>query len=473
MFWLLKMTIYVSVTATLIMLIKKVLKTKLSPKLNFFMWILLLGVFLLPVMPKTKFSIYNFIQKEKIEKYVKMPVIINDEKVYLLISKENSIKTAEKESILGTIENLNNRTDEVKLNFSYEGVLIIIYYGIISILFIYFIIMYITFRVKIAGAPKITEKNLEVLIDKYKDALDISEYIKIVYGQSAMLVGVIKPVIVIPENCSEKELKYILLHELCHYKNKDILYIILFVVILLFNWFNPIMWLAFFTFKKDAEIYCDFRVVQLNCVNKKEYAKLLLNMTLKKNEFIFGTTSLQNSKTEVKTRINFLGCFNENKNKEAFVMYILISFTVIVCLTNGIERSQDKFNDNLEQDNESSYIKDFINIFGNEIDYANQIQPCACKINESEIVKSYLIENTELEYANGYFLPEYVDLYSEIYKRVHIHEFISYDYVGGSYLHYLNTKKENEITRKVFTRIIMDANTNEIIKTERIAKGKQ
>ena len=70
-------------------------------------------------------------------------------------------------------------------------------------------------------------------------------------------------------------------------------------------------------------------------------------------------------------------------------------------------------------------------------------------------------------------MQEYVDLYSVIQQKVHIHEFISYDYLGGSYLYYLNNKKENRDLQKVFTRIIMDADTNEVIKTERIAKGKK
>lgn len=472
MFCFLKMVIYISIAASLIMLMKKMLKTKLSPKLNFCMWILLLGAFLVPIMPKTRFSIYNFISITNIEKYIRRPVILNNEMLNLLIQGD-SIKVGGEDSVFGAIEFLNDGTDEIKLNLSHDGIAMIIYCGITSIFFMYFVVMYIVFRVKIANAPKVTEKTIFVLVDKFKETLGISKDIRIAYGQSAMLVGVIKPLIIMPENSGEEELKYILLHELCHYRNKDNLYILLSVVILLFNWFNPIIWLAFFTFRKDVEIYCDFRVVELNCVNKKDYAKLLLNITLKKNKFTFGTTLLQNSKNEIKARINFLGSYNEKHPQKTPVAYILISLTTIVCLTNGIESSEDKFNNNVEEVGEDSYIKEFVDIFGNENDYVNQIQPCACNIDESEIVKSYLSENTKLEYANGYFLQEYVDLYSVIQQKVHIHEFISYDYLGGSYLYYLNNKKENRDLQKVFTRIIMDADTNEVIKTERIAKGKK
>lgn len=78
--------------------------------------------------------------------------------------------------------------------------------------------------------------------------------------------GYFKPHIILPDKSisklSLKDIKYILLHELQHFKNKDILinYIMCFLQIL--YWFNPLVWYAFKEMRIDREIACDISVLK-------------------------------------------------------------------------------------------------------------------------------------------------------------------------------------------------------------------
>ncbi|WP_211709911.1 M56 family metallopeptidase, partial [Neisseria gonorrhoeae] len=72
--------------------------------------------------------------------------------------------------------------------------------------------------------------------------------------------------------------KYILLHELQHFKNKDILvnYIMCFLQIL--YWFNPLVWYAFKEMRIDREIACDISVLKkLDKDSHIEYGQTLIN----------------------------------------------------------------------------------------------------------------------------------------------------------------------------------------------------
>ena len=56
---------------------------------------------------------------------------------------------------------------------------------------------------------------------------------------------------------SENEIRCILLHELLHYKHKDIMSGVLFRLLLIFYWFHPLVWLALKEIESDREIACD------------------------------------------------------------------------------------------------------------------------------------------------------------------------------------------------------------------------
>ena len=91
--------------------------------------------------------------------------------------------------------------------------------------------------------------------------------------KSPMIAGFFKPCIFLPaylvSDCPDKDMRYILLHELQHYKYKDgfVNYMINFIYML--YWFNPFVKYALKEMQNDREIACDISVLKM--LNKDEY----------------------------------------------------------------------------------------------------------------------------------------------------------------------------------------------------------
>lgn len=73
-----------------------------------------------------------------------------------------------------------------------------------------------------------------------------------------MLAGLIHPVLLLPEGMLDgNAAKYALLHELTHYKRRDIWLKTLALAANIIHWFNPFMWYMVRLVERDTELACD------------------------------------------------------------------------------------------------------------------------------------------------------------------------------------------------------------------------
>lgn len=79
---------------------------------------------------------------------------------------------------------------------------------------------------------------------------------------SPLSFGILRPVIVIPEETEESQRHFVLLHEQTHIKDRDAVLKILALFALSLNWFNPLVWFMVRIFERDIERYCDERVLK-------------------------------------------------------------------------------------------------------------------------------------------------------------------------------------------------------------------
>jgi beta-lactamase regulating signal transducer with metallopeptidase domain len=110
-------------------------------------------------------------------------------------------------------------------------------------------------------------------------ALVISEEIT-----SPFLYGLLKPRIVLPTSLvaelSPQQLDEVLLHELMHWKRRDVLISWLQVAAQLVFWFHPLVWFANFRLREERENSCDEAVISAGHANARDYADSLLKVLL-------------------------------------------------------------------------------------------------------------------------------------------------------------------------------------------------
>lgn len=94
-----------------------------------------------------------------------------------------------------------------------------------------------------------------------------------------LIVGLIKPVLYLPKTeIKEEKLDYILLHELTHYSRHDLLYKWFVMLVSSIHWFNPFVYIVSKQIDEECEVSCDYEVCKnLSEPQKKDYMTMILD----------------------------------------------------------------------------------------------------------------------------------------------------------------------------------------------------
>lgn len=119
------------------------------------------------------------------------------------------------------------------------------------------------------------------LLTDIRKELNIRRHIRVRMSPtvgSPMLVGVFFPVIYIPcRELSKDMMRLVLLHELTHYKRKDLIVKWFSLLVNAVHWFNPLSYLVCANLSDACELSCDGKVTRnMNEEEQKQYMKTIL-----------------------------------------------------------------------------------------------------------------------------------------------------------------------------------------------------
>ncbi len=124
---------------------------------------------------------------------------------------------------------------------------------------------------------------------------------------SPMLIGIFRPCIVLPSaDISEKDFQYTALHELIHYKRRDMFYKWLVQIAVCLHWFNPLVYLMSREIIKACEFSCDEAVLtKMGCDHAQDYGKTLLDAMAAVGRYKenLGAVTLSENKQLLKERL--------------------------------------------------------------------------------------------------------------------------------------------------------------------------
>ena len=100
---------------------------------------------------------------------------------------------------------------------------------------------------------------------------------------SPMLVGVFFPVVYMPcKEISQEMMRLVFLHELTHYKRKDLIIKWFALFVNAVHWFNPLSYLLSANLSEACEVSCDMEVTKnMNDEEQKLYMKTILELVEK------------------------------------------------------------------------------------------------------------------------------------------------------------------------------------------------
>jgi beta-lactamase regulating signal transducer with metallopeptidase domain len=148
--------------------------------------------------------------------------------------------------------------------------------------------------------------------------------------QTPMLIGFFTPAIVLPDiDYSTQELDNILMHELTHYRRRDLRIKWLSVIVGAIHWFNPIVWIFRREISRICELACDEAVIRdLGAAEKQSYGETLIAVAAE-NRLPFGvlSTTMCAEKNALKERLGAI-----MKNRKFTKPAIIISAVLILAI---------------------------------------------------------------------------------------------------------------------------------------------
>lgn len=155
------------------------------------------------------------------------------------------------------------------------------------------------------------------------------------------VTGLLRPRLLLPhERYDVQELRYILRHELCHLKRRDMLLKLVLLAANAMQWFNPVVYLMLRQADEDIELACDSAATDgLELPERAAYSRTLLAAVQSSVRALPATTCFGGTVERLKRRItNVLGA---QKKRGLGIVALVLALTLTAgCAVSWGERAQ-------------------------------------------------------------------------------------------------------------------------------------
>lgn len=327
-----------------VLLINRFVRTKCSRRWQYYIWLLVIARLLLPFGPEASLmgnvspamkqavaesGVFSGLEKQEKETWKAIaPAQGEPAAVDALQGESAAISSLQGRESDGLIQ---NRTVPAK---SHIG---LIWLAVALGMLIRKIIMYRSFIKYVkAGAEPVSDCSLLNTLYEAQWQTGVGKAMELFVNpriSSPMLIGVWRPCIVLPDtDISEKDFRYIVTHELMHYKRRDILYKWLVQFVVCLHWFNPLVYVMSREISKACELSCDEAVLaKLGYEHAADYGKTLLDAMAAVGRYKepLTTVSLSANKRILRER---LGAIMNDNRKSGKIRMITAGLTVSMVL---------------------------------------------------------------------------------------------------------------------------------------------
>ncbi len=169
---------------------------------------------------------------------------------------------------------------------------------------------------------------------KLRDNIYICDHV-----ESPFVLGMVSPKIYLNSALSKKECRYIIAHEETHIRHRDNIWKPLGFLTLCLYWFNPLVWVSYFLFVKDVELFCDESVVKtLSKTGKKKYSSVLLACSVSKATV--PACPLAFAENGVKSRVKNILSYKKPALYVVVISVILCVITMVFFMTSPVSAKE-------------------------------------------------------------------------------------------------------------------------------------
>ncbi|MBE5105839.1 M56 family metallopeptidase [Bacillus thuringiensis] len=353
--WLIETSLMASILVGFILCIKVLFRNKLTPRWQYMLWIVLMIRLLLPWSPDSSYSIYSLLSysssvSEVIQRNTSSPENTVNNEMKQTMKLESNSETVAKKS-----EQKISTSAEQQTTFSlYKLALDIWLAGVIVLAAITFITNRRLYSY-IKKQPDITDEPVATVFNRCKQSMKMKKTVPLrLAGKiaSPTVFSFFRPKVLLSKKhmkvLNEQQLQYVFYHELAHIKRNDVAVNWIMYILLLLNWFNPILWYAYFCMREDQELACD--AYALTFIDKEEqiaYGHTIITLLEHYSYQAPSLANLSRNKRTLKRRIVMIKKFQKKSYRLSLLGVIAIVAIASLSLfnaraTEGKEKQKDK-----------------------------------------------------------------------------------------------------------------------------------
>lgn len=329
-----------SIVVGLIVLLKYSLGDRLSPQWHYLVWFLLLARLLIPYGPQTSWSIFNLSPE--------LPVSWQESHQPAAMPGEDqgdSVSATHPAAAKSSAISGKEPVPAVSGPPPVLVVLAVIWALGAGVALARALAGSLSFYRRVSSHPVWCNLHVSEMVEEIRTLLNIGRDIPVVVtGLTSVpaLCGWLRPRILIPEklmaDLNLEQLQHIVMHELLHWKRRDILLNYITGWLEALHWFNPVIRWGFRRMRMDGELACDAQVLAyLGKEERLRYGHTILHVTEKMSgsPWMLVATGFTGGKRQITRRIRRIAEFRKESWPMMLVSLLLLAMLGVLTLTNG------------------------------------------------------------------------------------------------------------------------------------------
>lgn len=281
--------------------ITKLFDNKLSAKWKCAMWMIPVMFLMVPI---SRIEIHT-------PNHFPMTTVVDKVETSFMQTASISVEeqTKPNESISKTKTDISKTNTRENSQMTWNTLLPIIWLLGTSMSILIIFIGNVSLKKRINTSPKVNNREIDAILTNCKRRLQITRPIEIRLqndNTSPCIYGMIHPTILLSEEFiknSDKVIENVFMHELSHYKRKDMMTNIILLIMTSLHWFNPFVYQFFKKIRQEMELATDeITLSRMDKEEKKQYGLTLIGL-------------LQTYETQ-KVATKMLCMTDDNKNME-------------------------------------------------------------------------------------------------------------------------------------------------------------
>lgn len=350
---LLEITIYSGVIFTATMLLKTLLKSKMSPLLHYAVWLALVLRLVMPftiASPVRLFVIPSGAQSAASTQAGSLsyePAVTPD----ITGTDATDARPQPQAASLAVQSESLSAAPAVQTpeGLPWQQVVTIIWLAGAGGGFVYLAVLYTAMRRRFRASASAPSARLLALFEDTKAEVGVNSDIKLTcpydYGAPSLMFP---KTIIMPAGAilamNDEQIAFALRHELTHYKRRDHIICMLLAALGIVYWFNPFVWAALRYIRADMETACDASVVKrLSAEGKRRYASLIVSLFARpaRGRLVLGMAQ-PNVRKAAERRVKGIFMKDDSKTGAKLVSALLAAVLLLTCFTTACQPTPAK-----------------------------------------------------------------------------------------------------------------------------------